>query len=116
MTGQTFRESPLSLMFWVKLVVTVGLYFFWWRAKSVTITEKHVIYRQGVLSKDERSIPIAQILDVGIRTGLLGRILGYGTVTIQTGAYGSQSAAEVTLKGFSRPRQIKDIIMRYQAQ
>lgn len=114
--ADVFRESPLSLMFWIKLTCTIGMYFFWWRAKTVTVTDKHVIYRQGVLSKTERSIPISQILDVEIRTGLLGRIFGYGDLNLHTAAYGSQSAAEVTLQRFSRPREIKDTIARHQAQ
>lgn len=112
----TFRESPLSLVFWIKLTVTVGLYFFWWRAKSVAITDTHVVCRQGVLSKNERSIPISHILDVEVHTGLLGRIFGYGDLQIHTAAYGSQSAAEVTLKRFGGASALKEAIARRQSR
>ena len=113
---QTFRESPMSLGFWIKMPVTVGLYFLWWRAKSVTVTDTHLVYREGVISKTERSIPLSHILDVQVKTGLLGRIFGHGNLQIQTGAYGSQSAAEMDLKGFSRPRAIKDAIAANQSR
>ena len=110
------RESPLSLSFWLKFGFTGGMYFFWWRAKSVTVTDKHIVYREGVMNKTERSIPISHILDVEVQTSMLGRIFGYGDLHIHTAAYGSQSAAEVTLRRFGRPRAIKDAIAGRQAR
>lgn len=101
---RTYRESPFTLGCWLKLTITVGLYFFWWLAKKITIDNRRVTLQSGVLSKDERSIPLGRVQDVGVRQSLLGRMFNYGNVRIESAGGGS---TEIQMNNVSNPRSIR---------
>lgn len=51
---------------WAQLFLTLGLYSFW-RAKTVfALTDQRVIYKKGIISKTERSVPLTQIQDATV--------------------------------------------------
>jgi uncharacterized membrane protein YdbT with pleckstrin-like domain len=79
----------------------VGLYvigavalivFFWltvwpwlkWRTTHYVFTNERVILREGVFSRDGRDIPLGRVNDVSFSHSLVGRMLGYGTLTIES--------------------------------
>lgn len=70
------REHIFSRYLWIKLVFSVGLYFFWWRSNVLELTDRRVVLRSGVLSKNERSVPLAKVQDVTVSRGRLGGCLG----------------------------------------
>jgi hypothetical protein len=58
---------------WPRYVMTLGLYGFWHRRRVAVLTTKRVLLGKGVLSRQERSIPIRAISDaVYARKGLSG--------------------------------------------
>ncbi|MEA3376659.1 MAG: PH domain-containing protein [Chloroflexota bacterium] len=103
------RESWLSLAFWLKLILTLGLYFFRWLGKRLIVTDRRVIWREGLLGGIERSVPLEQVQDITIHRGLFGRILGYGNVHIETAG---GSATEVVAKNMRRPEAVRDAILK----
>jgi membrane protein YdbS with pleckstrin-like domain len=48
------------------------------------VTNRRVIRKVGVLSREIQHAPIEKIQDVTIEQGILGRMLGYGTVIVET--------------------------------
>jgi membrane protein YdbS with pleckstrin-like domain len=47
------------------------------------ITPTHLHTRRGILTKDERTIPLAAIQSTSIRWPLVGRLLNYGSIRIE---------------------------------
>jgi uncharacterized membrane protein YdbT with pleckstrin-like domain len=55
-----------------------------WRTTHYVFTDERVILRVGVFSRDGRDIPLGRINDVSFSHNLIGRMLGYGTLTIES--------------------------------
>jgi len=75
-----------------------------WAEDSLTITDQRVVLEEGVLVRTSRVIPLDRVQDVSTTQTVLGRILGYGTVAIDTaGATGSDRFVYVR-----RPELVRD--------
>jgi len=48
------------------------------------VTNRRVIRKVGVVSREVQQAPIEKIQDITIEQGVLGRMLGYGTVIVET--------------------------------
>jgi uncharacterized membrane protein YdbT with pleckstrin-like domain len=75
----------------VLLVLGVGLLLWmalWpylqWRTTHYVFTTERVLTREGVLGRRGRDIPLARINDVSFSHSLLERMLGSGTLTIES--------------------------------
>jgi uncharacterized membrane protein YdbT with pleckstrin-like domain len=55
-----------------------------WRTTHYVFTNERVILREGVFSRDGRDIPLGRVNDVSFSHNLVGRMLGYGTLTIES--------------------------------
>lgn len=62
--------------------------FLRWTTTTYTITNHRVISRSGILSKIGKDLPLMRINDVSYDRSLLDRMLGCGTLNIQTAADG----------------------------
>jgi uncharacterized membrane protein YdbT with pleckstrin-like domain len=82
-------------------VVAIVLIMWWlmypvlrWRTTRYELTSKRLRLRTGVISRDGRDIPLSRITDVSFRKGILDRLLGCGTLVVESaGEHG-----EITLK------------------
>ncbi|MCV2396107.1 PH domain-containing protein [Actinotalea sp. M2MS4P-6] len=67
------------------LTVWFGLWpFLGWFASTDTLTTRRLISRRGVLSREGREIPVERVQSVSYRRNLLDRMLGCGTLVVQT--------------------------------
>ena len=57
-----------------------------WLASTDTLTTRRLISRRGVLSREGREIPIDRVQSVSYRRTLLERMLGCGTLILETAA------------------------------
>lgn len=64
-------------------VIYVFLRFLW---DEIIVTNKKVYIKTGVLSKSVVTTPIEKIHNINISKGIIGRMLDYGTVVVQSGA------------------------------
>jgi uncharacterized membrane protein YdbT with pleckstrin-like domain len=55
-----------------------------WTASALTLTDQRVILEEGVLFRTTQAIPLDRVQDVSTRQGLLGRLLNYGSVEVDT--------------------------------
>jgi len=102
------RESALSLVFWINLVFTLGLYIFWWLAKSLTVTNRRVVWKKGIIGSKERSVPLRQVQDVSVSYGVIGRLLGFGTIMVES-AGGPHT--EIVAPRIPGPGKVRDAIL-----
>ena len=85
------------------LVVAVGavalLLFLWlafwpflvWRSTHYVFTNERVMLRKGVISREQRDIQLNRVSDVSSRQSLLERLLGCGTLTVESAGEKGQS-------------------------
>lgn len=67
------------------LVVVFGLWpFLGWLTSTDTLTTRRLISRRGILSREGKDIPIDRVHSVSYRQSLLDRMLGCGTLVVQT--------------------------------
>jgi len=102
------RESPMGCNFLAKVCLTLGLYLIWWQAKQLVVTTRRVVSRSGIIGKSERSIPLSRVTDVSIKYGLLGRILGYGNIYIESAG---GPGTEIVALDLADPDGVRDAIM-----
>lgn len=62
--------------------------FLRWRSTTYTVTNRRLITRTGILNKTGKDLPLARINDVSYERSLTDRMLGCGTLNIQTAAEG----------------------------
>lgn len=83
---------------WLVIIGWLTLWpFFTWMTTHFVITDRRVMYRQGVLTRTGIDIPLARVNSVEFRHGLLDRILRTGTLIIE-------SASQDPLEYYDIPR------------
>ena len=55
-----------------------------WAWATVTVTDERVIIKRGVVVRTTQVIPLDRVQDVSTRQNLLGQLLGYGSLVIDT--------------------------------
>ncbi len=110
----------------VALVVVIAISAIWlaqrylrWTTTTVILTTDRLVVREGVLVRHAREIPLDRIDDVTSRQSLLQRMLGSGSLFIESGGERGQEA----LAAFPHPeemqRQIhrqRDLVLRRRVQ
>ncbi|MEH1167647.1 PH domain-containing protein [Micromonospora sp. CPCC 205539] len=76
-------------------VVWLGLRpFLIWRTTHYLFTNERVLLQKGVFSRDRRDIPLTRINDHSMNQRFLERMLGCGTLTIESAGERGQSVLE----------------------
>jgi uncharacterized membrane protein YdbT with pleckstrin-like domain len=55
-----------------------------WRAEQIAVTDRRIIRLSGILTRTVDAAPLEQITDSTLRRSILGRILGFGSIRIET--------------------------------
>lgn len=65
-----------------------------WRCTHYVFTNERILLQDGVLARERRDLPLARVNDHAMTQGLLDRVLGCGTLTID--ALGDRGPAVLT--------------------
>jgi uncharacterized membrane protein YdbT with pleckstrin-like domain len=77
-----------------------------WRTSHYVITNERVLIRRGILRHTGRDIALSRITDVGFVLTLLDRVVGAGTLTIQSASEQGQER----LVNVPRAEQVQQLI------
>jgi uncharacterized membrane protein YdbT with pleckstrin-like domain len=91
------------------LVVVVWLAMWpWlkWRTTHYVFTNERVIMREGVFSRAGRDIPLGRVNDVSFTHGVVDRMLGCGTLTIESAG----ERGQVVLKDIPHVEKIQSVL------
>jgi uncharacterized membrane protein YdbT with pleckstrin-like domain len=81
-------STPVLYVIGVIALVAVVWLAFWpwlvWRTTHYVFTNERVILREGVFSRNGRDIPLGRVNDVSFSHGVVERMLGCGTLTIES--------------------------------
>jgi uncharacterized membrane protein YdbT with pleckstrin-like domain len=104
-----FRRSPRSWGFWWRTIVTLGLYILTnWRLNQISLTTRRLTQRRGnILTGNETAMSLERVTDINVNKSLLGSILGYGDIVIQSA--GSDSA-EISFSSLQNPDKLRELI------
>ena len=102
------RESLLTLDALLKMALSLGFHLVLWWARTLSVTDKRVIWCEGVFNRSERSIPLSRVQDVSMRRNMFGHLFGYGTIRIESAG---SLATEIVAKNINGPEQVKDAIL-----
>jgi len=87
----------------VLAVVAIVLLMWWltlpllrWRTTVYELTTRRMRLRDGIIARNGRDIPLSRITDVSFRKGLLDRMLGCGTLIVESaGEHGEIMLTEI---------------------
>ena len=77
-----------------------------WKSYKYTITSTRIITESGIVWKKKSSMPYNTIQDVVINQGILGRIIGIGSVLL----YSAYDGTDLELKQIMDPHNVEEII------
>lgn len=83
----------IAFLVWVPLALAPAVR---WRFTTFVLTNERVITRSGVIAKHSREIPLETINDVTFRQGIFERMIGAGSLVIESaGEHGQDAFAQV---------------------
>ena len=87
-TAQPVSQLVVALVGLVLVTWWAVLPFLRWWTTTYTVTDRRLIMRSGILTRVGKDMPLVRINDVSYQRSLLDRMLGCGTLYIQTAAEG----------------------------
>jgi uncharacterized membrane protein YdbT with pleckstrin-like domain len=87
----------------VVAAVAIALLMWWlmypllrWRTTRYELTTRRMRIRDGIIARRGRDIPLSRVTDVSFRKGLLDRLLGCGTLIVESaGEHGEIRLTEI---------------------
>ncbi len=101
------RQTKRRPQFWLKTIFSLGLWLLWWRNNYLALTNRSVVRRKGVFTKEERAVPLNQVQDVSISYGIIRRILGHGDVEIETAG---SAGTEIVMQNIDKPEEFRALV------
>ena len=105
---RVFRQhwvTRIWLVIWILLIITLPIALYEWlrlRAIEHGVTNKRVIFKQGIISRHTEEMKLGSIETVVIDQGVWGRILGFGDIRV-TG----KGISDVTFRRIDDPMEVK---------
>ena len=103
-----FRQhwvTRIWLAICIVLIVTIPIAVYEWlrlRTMEHAVTNKRVVYKQGIISRHTEEMKIGSIETVEIDQGVWGRIFGFGDIKV-TG----KGISDVTFRRMADPMDVK---------
>ena len=97
--------TKLWLVLWILLIVTIPIAIYeWLRLRTIEhgVTNKRVIFKQGIVSRHTEEMKLGSIETVEIDQGVWGRILGFGDIKV-TG----RGISDVVFRRMADPMDVK---------
>jgi uncharacterized membrane protein YdbT with pleckstrin-like domain len=105
---RVFRQhwvTRIWLVIWILLIVTLPIAVYEWlrlRTMEHGVTNKRVIFKQGIISRHTEEMKLGSIETVEIGQGVWGRIFGFGDIRV-TG----KGISDVVFKRINDPMEVK---------
>lgn len=97
----------------IPAIIGIVALLIWWLivlCTTLTVTEKRVILRKGILFKEMSEVLIQDIRNIQISQGPLQRLTNAGKIGISSAG---QSGIEIEVQGILDPKRVKAILDKY---
>jgi putative membrane protein len=98
----------LDAVWWVPAMLVAGPYY---DSLSYEIQDDQVVMRVGIWTRAVKHVPYRTVTNVTVKQGLLDRLLGLGTLDIQTAGMSGQGGAEQSLVGLENAQEVYEIVV-----
>lgn len=112
-----FVLSPEASNTWLDRILGIAalimtLYAAWkvtdWSAAAYVVTDQRVLLLEGLISRNVSAIPLSKVTDTTFRRSILGRMLGYGDLMLDSPG---EKPGLATLTVLPRPVELYRLIM-----
>ena len=93
--------------FWIVAQLLVGPYY---NSLRYEVEEDEVIVRAGIWTQSVKHVPYRTVTNLTVKRDVLDRILGLGTLRIQTAGMSGQQGAEETLAGMETAQEVYETV------
>jgi len=93
--------------FWIVAQLLVGPYY---NSLRYEVKEDEVIVRAGIWTQSVKHVPYRTVTNLTVKRDVLDRILGLGTLRIQTAGMSGQKGAEETLAGMDAAQEVYETV------
>ncbi len=105
-TGGSTIFGYVALFFLAAAVVTFFLRRVRAAADEFVVTNRRVMRKVGLLAREAEQAPLEKIQDVTLDQGVIARLLGYGTVVLET----ASERGRIVFPDISRPEAFRNAI------
>lgn len=91
--------------------ILIPLGYFVVRSNEAAITNKRLIAKSGLIKRDTVEIPIKKISSLQVRQGIVGRMLGYGSLVIS-----DSGAGHAPIRFIKDPMRFRQRFFEYQEE
>lgn len=107
-----FRNNPILFLISIILIpfiVGIIILVYWYfknLSSTLQITNDHILYEEGLLSKDRSELKIISVRSVKVKQTFFNRIFNTGNIEIYT----SGDNPEIIAKGMPNPNFVRELI------
>ena len=83
----------------------------YWRSIRYELLEDEAIVHVGIITKSVKHVPYRTVTNIEVKRDPFDRILGLGTVKIQTAGFSGSQGAEESMAGLPDPQAIYDQVV-----
>lgn len=83
-------RAPVALGALALLGAWIGGAYLRWTSQAVLVTNRRAVLQVGLVNRRRTMVALERIQDVTTEQGLLGRLLGFGTVVVATAGWGGE--------------------------
>ena len=108
-SDNTWLMQRIGIVFLVVALIPIGMGIFRRSGREYAVTNKRVVTQNGVMQRQTEELFLNKIESIAVDQSVVGRMLGFGTVTIR-GTGGSFGPFERVSAPLELRRQIQDQI------
>ncbi len=94
----------------VTFVITLFITGPYYRSLKYEILEDEVIVRAGIITKSVKHVPYRTVTNLTVRRGILDRLFGLGSLSIQTAGMSGTNVPEERLVGLVNVQEVYEIV------
>lgn len=98
-----FIIIALDGLWWLVAIILTGPYY---RSLRYEIQDDEVVVHVGIWTKSVKHVPYRTVTNVQVKRDVVDRLLGTGTLNIQTAGMSGQTGAEERLVGLSNVQEV----------
>ncbi len=109
-SGRKYAQLAVAVL--ALAVIVWACLFPWlrWRTTRFIVTSRRVVIRSGVITRTGRDIPLTRVNDVTYTHGLIDRLLGCGTLLIESGGERGQLVVSDVPHVATIQRHLSDLV------
>jgi uncharacterized membrane protein YdbT with pleckstrin-like domain len=102
-----FVIIALDGLWWLVAIVLTGPYY---RSLRYEIQDDEVVVHVGIWTKSVKHVPYRTVTNVQVKRDVVDRLLGTGTLNIQTAGMSGQKGAEEQLAGLANVQEVYESV------